>query len=123
MLIRIKNAQAVKKETVSVPYSRIKMAIAEKLVQAGFLKEIDRKGKKSKKIIDLILLYDEKGNPAVKGISRISKLSKRIYTGAKDIKNTKGGLGIQILSTTKGILTGKEAKKEKVGGEVLCKVW
>ncbi|TSD02320.1 MAG: small subunit ribosomal protein S8 [Parcubacteria group bacterium Athens0714_24] len=123
MLIRIKNVQAVKGETVSVSYSSIKMAIAEKLLQAGFLKGVDKKGKKNKKMMDLTLLYSDKGIPAITAISRVSKLSKRIYISAKDIKSTRAGLGVQIISTTKGILTDKEARKEKVGGEIICVVW
>jgi small subunit ribosomal protein S8 len=120
MLTIIRNGQAVKKETVSIPYSSVKEALAEKMVQAGFLKGVEKKGKKNKKIIDLNLAYTEKGEPMIHEIKRISKPSKRVYTPVNKLKTIRGGFGIQILSTSKGIMTDKEAKKEKVGGEVIC---
>lgn len=123
MLTRIRNAQAVKKETVSISYSKLKMEILKILVKEKFLKEAEQKGKKNKKIIDIILAYDSEKNPAINNLVRISKLSRRIYLPLKKIRPVRRGLGIQIISTPRGILTDKEAKKEKVGGEVLCEVW
>lgn len=123
MLISIKNALAVKKESVSVPYSKIKMEIAKILAKEKLIKEADHKGKKIKKTIDIILNYGDSGKPAITGVKRISKPSRRIYVGTDKIKTVKHGFGLQILSTPKGLLTNKEAKKEKVGGEVICEVW
>jgi len=123
MLTRIRNAQAVKKETVSIPYSKLKMEITKILVKEKFLTEAEQKGKKNKKIIDIILAYDSEKNPAINHLVRISKPSRRIYLPFKKIKPVRRGFGLQIISTPKGILTDKEARKEKVGGEVLCEVW
>lgn len=123
MLTSIRNAQAVKKEAVSVPYSKIKMEIVNILVQEKFIKEADHKGKKTKKTIDMILNYGENGDPAIKNIKRISKPSQRIYVASNKIKPVRNGFGIKILTTPKGVMTDKSARKEKVGGEILCEVW
>ena len=123
MLTRIRNAQAVKKETVSVPYSKLKMEIIKVLAKEKFLTEAEQKGKKNKKTIDIVLAYDSEKNPAINHIVRISKSSQRVYLPLKKIKSVRRGFGLQIMSTPKGILTDKEARKEKVGGEVLCEVW
>jgi len=120
MLIRIKNAQAVKKNSVVVPYSRLNMSILEKLVDKGFLRAAEKKGRKNKKIIELELAYDEKGNPVITDIARVSKLSKRTYESFRKLQATRHKRsGVRILSTTKGILTDEEAIRQKVGGEVL----
>lgn len=123
MLTRIRNALAVKKETVSIPYSKLKMEIIKILVKEKFLTEAEQKGKKNKKIIDIILTYDSEKNPAINHLARISKSSRRIYLPLKKIKPVRRGFGLQIISTPKGILTDKEARKKRVGGEVLCEVW
>lgn len=123
MLTMIRNAQAVKSETVSVPYSKFKMEVVKTLARGNFIKEVSHKGKKNKKTIEITLRYDEKGNAFIRDIKRVSKLSRRIYIPLCDIKPVKQGLGALVLSTPKGVLTSKEAKKEKVGGEVICEVW
>lgn len=123
MLTSIKNAQAVSKQTVSIPYSKFKMAIAEIFVKEKFLKEAEHRGKKIKKAIDITLGYDDSGRPAINGIKRISKPSKRVYVQAGKIKTVKQGFGTQIISTPMGIMTGKQAKEKKVGGEVVCEIW
>ena len=119
----IRNAQAVKKETAALSYSKLKMEIAKVLVKEKFLKKAEAKGKKNKKIIDLELLYDEEGRPAVNHLARISRPSRRIYLPAKKVKPLKRGSGLQIISTSKGLLTDKETRKEKVGGEILFEIW
>ena len=123
MLTRIRNAQAVKKETAVIPYSKIKMEIAKALLTAGYIEEINRRGKKNKKSIEIALLYDEKGKGTISNISRVSKPSCRVYLPLKEIKPVRSGYGIMLISTTKGILTDKEARKERIGGEVICKIW
>lgn len=123
MLTLIRNAQTAGKQTVSVPYSKIKMAIAEIMAKENFIKEADHKGKKTKKTIDIVLNYGESGKPAINSIKRVSKPSRRIYVPAGKIRPVRNGLGIQILSTSGGVMTGKEAKEKKVGGEVLCEVF
>ena len=131
LLIRIKNAQAVFHETVSVPFSTMKFKIAKILEREGFVElvEIRRKRSKAKKIIKIILKYEEKGLgqekiPAISGVERISKPGRRIYAGPKEIKKYgKGRGGIIIVSTPKGIMTDREARKQNTGGEVICQVW
>lgn len=123
MLTIIRNAQAVKKETAVISYSKLKMEILKVLVKEKFLKEAEAKGKKNKKIIDVTLAYDEKKNPRISHIKRISKTSKRIYLAANKIKPVRRGLGALIISTPRGILTDRDARKEKVGGEIICEIW
>ena len=122
-IIRLKNAGAVKKAGVSVPFSALKMSIAEKLKDAGFLKAIEKKGKKVRKTLDVVLKYDEAGKHVINGVRRISKPGRRLYRTAREIMPVRYGHGALILSTPKGILTGKEARKEKVGGEALFEIW
>lgn len=123
MLIRIKNASAVKKETVFIPYSRLKMSLAMLLEKEGYLLKTDHRGKKAKKIIEAVLLYDENKNSKIINIRRVSKLSARAYISAKELFRLSRQKGIFIISTHKGLLTAKEAKKENIGGEILCHVW
>lgn len=122
LLIRIKNASDAGKDMVTVPYSTMKESILTVLQKEGFVKDVEKKGKKIQKFIDIGLIYDEYG-PRVKGIARISKLSKRQYSGYKELKSIKQGHGLTLLTTPKGIMTDAEARKQKVGGEVLFKIW
>jgi len=119
MLNRIKNAQAAEHQTVSFGFSNIKYEVAIILQKSNFLKDIEKKGRKEKKIIKISL----KSKGEISGIKRISKPGQRIYVSAKDIRPVKAGYGIAIISTPKGLMTGKEAKKNKLGGEILCEVW
>lgn len=123
MLTIIRNAQAVKKETVYIPYSKFKMSIAEILEKEGFVKDVSRKGKKNKRIIGVELKYREDGSPAISSIKRISKPSKRVYLPLGKIYSIQGGRGLRVLTTPKGVLSDKEARKEKVGGEIVCELW
>ena len=123
MLTSIRNAQAARKETVTVPYSKIKMEIAKVLAKEKFIKEADHKGKKINKMIDIVLNYDSLNRPAITSLKRVSKPSRRIYSPSSKIKKIRQGFGSQILSTPKGILSGKEARREKIGGEVICEVY
>jgi small subunit ribosomal protein S8 len=123
MLTIIRNGLAVKKETVSVPFSKFKFRIAEILSKEGIVGEVSKKGRKVKKTISITLKYDENNEPMVRSIKRISKLSRRIYRPLKKIHPIQKGYGIQLLTTSKGVLTDKEAFKEKVGGEVICEIW
>lgn len=123
MLIRIKNAQRVKKDAVSFGYSKIKFEIARILERVGYAGSAERKGKKNAKLIEMKLLYGEDGSPRVSGTRRVSRPSRRVYRGYKDIYPLRGGLGISVYSTPKGIMTDKEAKRAKLGGEVLFEIW
>ena len=123
LINQIKNAGAVKKASVSVPFSNFKLSIAEKLKEAGFVKAVEKKGKKIKKTLDITLKYNDDGKAFIQGVKRISKPGRRIYRGFEDIIPVKYGFGALILSTPQGIKTDKEAKKEKVGGEALFQIW
>ncbi|MBI4086935.1 30S ribosomal protein S8 [Candidatus Kaiserbacteria bacterium] len=121
-VVQLMNGAAVRKRSVSVPYSKLKAAIAEKLVEAGYLKAVAKRGKKVRKTLEVELAY-EKGAPAIRGVKRISKPGRRMYAGVADIHPVKFGIGSIILSTPKGIVTGEEARKEQVGGEQLFTIW
>jgi small subunit ribosomal protein S8 len=123
LINQIKNAGAVKKATISVPFSNFKLSIAEKLKEVGFVKAVEKKGKKVKKTLDITLKYNEDGKAFVQGVKRVSKPGRRIYRGFEDVIPVRYGFGALILSTPKGIKTDKEAKKEKVGGEALFQIW
>lgn len=123
MIIKIKNAGNAGKEFVSVPFSKLRLAVADVLAKEGFIKSVSKVGEKVIKNLNIEIAYLENGAPRIKGVEKVSKFSKRIYKGTSDIKPFKYGYGMIIYSTPKGILTGKEAKKENVGGEVLFKIW
>lgn len=122
MLIRIKNAQMAGHETVLIPHSKLKFEIAKLLKKEGWISDFSKKGKKVKKFIELVLKYED-GRPMISDMKRISKSSRRIYVGTKEIKPIRQGFGMAIISTPKGLLTNKEAKVQKVGGEVLCEIY
>jgi small subunit ribosomal protein S8 len=122
MFTKIKNAQAVGKETVTIDYSKLNKSILDAFLKNKLIGAVDSKGKKDKKIIEVALLYDKEGNGRISGIERVSKLSRRIYAPFKKIKRLSMGR-LLILSTPKGVLLGEEAIKEGVGGEVICRVW
>jgi len=123
MLNRIRNAQAVLKETVDIPFSDLKYGIAKILEKKGFVAKIEKKGKKTRRTIEITLKYDA-NQPVISGLKRISKPGQRIYKKAKEIKPVKGGYGVAVISTPKeGLVTDKEARKKKLGGEVICEVW
>jgi len=122
-IIRLKNAGMVKKHEVSVPYSKLKHAIAEKLVEAGYVSGAEKRGKKVKKSLDVTLKYDDRGTHQIHGVKRISKPGRRLYISMSEIHPIKFGKGKLILSTPMGILTGEEAKEKRVGGEQLFIIW
>lgn len=122
MLIRIKNASRVGHESVVVPFSELKLAIAELLVREGYLSSAVKRGKKVRKSLALGIVY--KGTtPALTEVKRISKPSRRVYVHAKDIRTVRQGEGLLILSTPNGLMTGSEAHKNHVGGEALFSIW
>ncbi|MDP3962732.1 MAG: 30S ribosomal protein S8 [bacterium] len=121
-IISIKNGSDAGKTTIVVPYSALKESIAHVLAKGGYLSTIEKKGKKAIKTLEIGLVYlgDE---PRVHGVDRISKPSRRIYQKANDIRMFKSGFGNTVISTPKGVLLDIDAKKNKVGGEVLFKIW
>lgn len=122
MLIRIKNAQMAKKPAVSFPHSKIKFEIAKILENEKYVGGVQKKHKKNLKLIEVDLLY-ENGAPRISGIKRISKPSRRVYRAWKEIFGVKNNTGIGLYSTPKGLLTNKETRKQKVGGELLLEIW
>lgn len=122
MLTRIRNAQAVKKETVIIPFSKIKWSIAEILKENKFIDSLEKKGKAPWKSIAVNLKY-ENGEPVIRGLKRVSRPGQRVYVNAKNLKSVKSGFGISIVSTPSGIMTNLEAKKKNLGGELICEIW
>lgn len=122
MLNRIRNAQAVAHPTVDVPFSNLKFEIAKIMEKEGFIEKADKATKKNRKVIEIVLKYTNK-TPAISGMVRVSKPGQRIYNAVSKIKKVKGGYGISIISTSKGLMTNNEARKKKMGGEVLCEIW
>ena len=121
MLIRIKNAQTARHKNVRMPYSKFKHEIARTLERAGLVKQVERKGKRIKKILDIGLIFkDEK--PMITHIALFSKPSRRLYAPYRKLRSSSRG-GMLIISTPKGVLSEKEARKEKVGGEIIAEIW
>lgn len=122
MIVQIKNAGIVGHDYVRVPYSRLKHSVADVLKKESFIKDIETKTEKGRKILG-IELFVENRIPRIKGIQRISKPSKRIYKKFSEIRAVKSGYGALILSTPSGIMSGRDAKKQRVGGEALFSIW
>lgn len=139
MLTQIRNASAVGLSTVDVPFSKLKYEIAKILEKNGLTeKTAEKKGKEfkknkeSKRVIEITLKYDDKESkdegaryhqPVISGLRKVSKPGQRIYLPYQKIKKVKGGYGISIVSTSKGLMTDKETRKQKIGGEIICEVW
>jgi len=123
MLTRIRNGSNAKHESVDVPASNMKKEIAQILLDEGFIKGYDVIEDGKQGIIRIELKYGKHGEKVISGIKRISKPGLRVYVKSDEIPRVLGGLGIAILSTPKGVMTDKKARKERVGGEVLCYVW
>ena len=123
MLTRIRNANTVKHETVDVPASNIKKEIARILLEEGFVRGYDVIEDGKQGIIRIQLKYGQSGERVISGLKRISKPGMRVYADKHEVPRVLNGLGISIISTSKGILTDKQARKANVGGEVICYVW
>jgi len=123
MLTRIKNALQAKKEEVDIPSSKLKLRIAEILKEEGYIKDFKLIQDAKQGIIRVFLKYDEYGEPVISGLKRISKPGRRIYVSKDKIPRVMRGLGVAILTTSKGVMTDREARKMGVGGEVICYVW
>ena len=123
MLTRIRNAVQARHPVVEMPSSTMKVAIAEVLRDEGYIKGFSVQGDPPKKKLRLELSYTGKQEPVVTGLRRVSKPGLRVYTGAGEIPRVYGGLGVAILSTSRGVMSGSQARKMRVGGEVLCHVW
>ena len=123
MLTRIRNANSAKHKTVDIPASKMKTAIAEILFKEGYIKSFEIINNETQGIIRITLKYDEKGNRVIDGIKRISKPGLRVYAGKEELPKVLNGLGIAIVSTSKGLKTDKEAREAGIGGEVLAYIW
>lgn len=123
MIIRMKNAAMAGNDVVSVPQSKVKLAIAEKLKERGVVSDVVTHGKNAGKTIELTLNRSEKGVYTFRDVRRISKPGRRVYFSTQDIRPVMGGSGALVISTPKGVLFGHEARKEQVGGEPLFEIW
>jgi small subunit ribosomal protein S8 len=123
MLTRIRNAVRARHARTDIPHSGMKVAIADILKKEGFIGDAAVFEKGGFKWIRVTLRYDSEGAPFVTGIERVSKPGKRVYSGHDEIPQVLGGLGLTIISTPKGLMSGRQAKKAGVGGEVVCTVW
>jgi small subunit ribosomal protein S8 len=123
MLTRIRNAGAVYHDKVDVPTSKLKIEIARILKEEGYIKDYQLVSENNQSSIRIFLKYGEKKKPIIAGLKRISKPGLRVYAGSTEIPKVLGGLGTAVISTSKGVMTDKEARKLGVGGEVLCFIW
>jgi len=123
MLTRIRNAIMARHDFVLVPASRVKLAIARILREEGFINNYEVLRDKSHRAIKIYLKYDDENKPVLSGLERVSKPGLRIYVGKKEIPRVYGGLGIAIVSTANGVVTGQQAWRQGAGGELLCYVW
>lgn len=125
MLTRIRNAARARHQKVSVPYSRVKENIAKVMVEEGYLKELKKikaaEGGGDELVIQI--RFDRENRPIISGMKRVSSPGRRVYVGTQGVTPIRKGLGINILSTPRGILVDREAQKAKVGGELLCSIW
>lgn len=123
LLTRIRNADSADHNTLEIPASNMKSGILKVLKDEGFIKDYSRKEEDNKPVLEIKLKEHVEGKSVFHEIKRISKPSRRVYIKAKDIRSYKSGLGVSILSTSQGILTHVSARKQGIGGEILCTVW
>ncbi len=123
MLTRIRNAVLARHDFVLVPASRMKASVAKILRDEGFIRDYEVLRGKPQRMLKIYLKYGEKRQPMVAGLKRVSKPGLRVYVGRSEIPRVYGGLGIAIVSTSKGVMTGQQAWRQGVGGELLCYVW
>jgi small subunit ribosomal protein S8 len=123
MLTRIRNASLARHEKVDVPGSLLKLEVARILKEEGYIKNFKFTKDDKQGVIRVFLKYEDPKRPVIEGIRRVSKPGRRVYAGSKDLPRVLGGLGIAIVSTSRGVMTDRRAREMKVGGEVLCTVW
>ena len=123
MLTRIRNAHSAKKSEVVLPYSKFKHNLAKVLASEGWINSVAVKEEGKFKNLVVELKYDSTGMPVITGITRVSKPGQRIYSKTSEIPRSLGGVGTTIVSTSKGLMTDKHARQNKVGGEVICQIW
>ena len=123
MLTRIRNAIAANHSRVDVPGSKLKMEVARILKEEGYINNFVTKGEGVKYMIRIFLRYDAKGTPSITHLSRVSRPGRRVFVGATEIPRVLGGYGVNIVSTSRGLMSGKNARKENVGGEILAEIY
>ena len=123
MLTRIRNAVAVGHERVAMPSSKVKVGIAQILVDEGFIDRFEVADEGFRRELELVLRYGEKRRPVIEGIKRISKPGHRVYRGSRELPRVQGGIGVAVVSTSQGLLPDREARRRRLGGEILCYAW
>jgi small subunit ribosomal protein S8 len=123
LLARVRNALGARHEKTDVPASRFKVELARILKDEGYIKNYKVMDDRGGNLLRLYLKYDETGNPVIHGLARTSKPGRRLYRGKNELPEVLGGLGVSIVSTSQGLLSGNDAKKRGLGGEVVCTVW
>ncbi|MGE5717631.1 MAG: 30S ribosomal protein S8 [Acidobacteriota bacterium] len=123
LLARLRNALSARHEKADIPSSRFKIELARILKDEGYIKNFKVMDDRGGSLLRLYLKYDDTGNPVIHGLARSSKPGRRLYAGKNELPEVLGGLGVAIVSTSQGLLTGHDAKKRGVGGEVVCTVW
>jgi len=123
MLTRIRNGGRARHREVAFPNSQLKLAVARVLAQAGYLGEVREDEREGKPVVVARLRYDRDGDPIIDGLRRVSRPSRRVYVGKGEIPRVRNGLGMAVLSTSKGVLSDRAAREAEVGGELLCEVW
>jgi len=123
LLNRLRNGMRAGHERVDVPASRLKEDLLRVLSEEGYVASYRRVEEKGRPVLRVVLKYDGEGEPIVNGLERVSRPGRRVYAPAKEIPEVLGGLGVAIVSTSKGILTGQQAREARLGGEILCNVW
>ena len=122
-IVRLKNAGTVGKDSVDVPFSKLKKSIALTLQKNGYVGEVSERGDEPKKTLCVELLYDESRAPKINGVQRVSKPGRRLYAKAREVHRVKYGKGLMVLTTPSGIVTDKEAREKRLGGEKLFEIW
>lgn len=122
MLTRIRNALSAKKDSLVLPYSKFKFNLAKLLLEEGFISGVNELDGRHK-TLQINLKYSPDGDPVISGVKRVSKPGQRIYLPALDLPRTNSGLGVTVVSTSRGLMSDRKARKEKVGGEVVCQIW
>jgi small subunit ribosomal protein S8 len=123
MLTRVRNASQAKHATVDVPFSKMKLAIAKIMEQEGYIAAHEIREEGNRKFLRLRLRYDAQRRPVVNGLRRVSRPGLRVYAGMHDIPRVLGGMGTVVVSTNRGVMTGREARRRHLGGELLAEIW
>ncbi|MDC3373615.1 30S ribosomal protein S8 [Acidimicrobiia bacterium] len=123
LLTRLRNASMVSKPSVSIPHSNFKFELAKLLKNEGYVSDVKISGEGVEKLIDIDMKYSDEGMPVISGMNRLSKPGQRVYSSFDKLPRNNGGLGTVIVSTSRGLLTDSEARKRKLGGELICEVW